>query len=85
VEIDIDAEERTDVVLVPAEALVHEGGSPSVMIANGGRAERRAVTTGLQDDQHVEIMTGVRAGEMVITRGQLGLADGTAISVAPEQ
>jgi hypothetical protein len=30
-------------------------------------------------------MTGVRAGEMVITRGQLGLADGTAISVAPEQ
>lgn len=85
VAIDIDAEERTDVVLVPAEALVRDGGSAAVMIANGGRAERRAVTTGLQDDENVEIMTGVLAGEMVITRGQLGLADGTAISVAPEQ
>ncbi len=82
VEIDIDAEERTDVVLVPAEALVREGGSLAVMIANGSRAERRAVTTGLQDEQDVEIMSGVRAGEMVITRGHIGLSDGAAISVA---
>lgn len=85
VEIDIDAEERTDVVVVPAEALLREGGSTAVMIANGARAERRTVTTGLQDEQDVEIMSGVRAGEMIITRGHIGLADGAAISVAPVQ
>ena len=83
VEIDIDAEARTDVVLVPAEAVMREGGGAAVMIANGPRAERRTVTTGLQDEQDVEIMSGVRAGEMVITRGHIGLADGAAISVAP--
>jgi RND family efflux transporter MFP subunit len=85
VEIDIDAEERTDVVVVPAEALVRDGGSGAVMVANGSRAERRAVTTGLQDEQNIEITSGVRAGELVITRGQLGLADGAAISVAAER
>jgi len=84
VEIDIDAEERTNVVLVPAEALVRDGGATAVLIANGSRAERRPVTTGLEDAQSVEITSGVRAGELVITRGHVGLADGAAISVASQ-
>jgi RND family efflux transporter MFP subunit len=82
VEIDIDAEERTNVVLVPAEALVRDGGAVAVMIANGSRAERRPVTTGLEDAQYVEVISGVRARELVITRGHVGLADGAAINVA---
>ena len=84
VEIDIDAEERTGVVLVPAEALIRQGGAVAVLIANGSRAERRPVTTGLEDAQNVEITSGVRAGELVITRGHVGLADGAAISVATQ-
>ena len=84
VEIDIDAEERTGVVLVPAEALIRQGGAVTVLIANGSRAERRPVTTGLEDAQNVEITSGVRAGELVITRGHVGLADGAAISVATQ-
>jgi RND family efflux transporter MFP subunit len=82
VEIDIDAEERSDTVLVPAEALVREGGETAVMIAAGSRAERRVVTTGIQDEQRIEITSGVGAGELVITRGHIGLPDGAAISVA---
>jgi len=39
------------------------------------------VTTGLSDADSVEIVSGVEAGELVITRGQGGLADGAAISV----
>jgi RND family efflux transporter MFP subunit len=84
VEIDIDAEARANVVLVPAEALVRDGGQAAVLIANGSRAERRAVTTGLEDAQHVEITSGVRAGELVITRGHVGLGDGAAINVASQ-
>ena len=84
-EIDIDAEERSNVVLVPAEALMRGGGGTAVLIANGSRAERRAVTTGLEDAQHVEVTSGVQAGELVITRGHFGLADGAAISVASER
>jgi multidrug efflux pump subunit AcrA (membrane-fusion protein) len=39
------------------------------------------VRTGVVDDRYVEITSGVRAGELVITRGQSGLEDGAAISV----
>lgn len=81
VEIDIDAGERTDVILLPAEAVVRDGSQSVVFIANGSRAERRVVTTGITDDTQIEITSGVKRGEAVITRGHIGLADGAPISV----
>jgi hypothetical protein len=53
-----------------------------VFVANGGKAERRVVQVGLEDAEHVEITSGVRAGEAVITTNQNGLPDGAAIAVA---
>jgi RND family efflux transporter MFP subunit len=84
VDVEIDAEERADAVLVSAEAVIQDGGETVVMIAAGSKAERRVVTTGIRNDDRTELTSGVRAGELVITRGHLGLADGTAISVAQQ-
>jgi hypothetical protein len=39
------------------------------------------VTTGVVDDRQVEITSGVRGGELVITRGHAGLEDGAIITV----
>ena len=81
VDIEIDGEEHVDAVLVPADAIVRSGNQSVVLVAAGERAERRVVTTGLTDADSVEIVSGVAIGELVITRGQAGLADGAAISV----
>ncbi|MBM3818358.1 MAG: hypothetical protein FJW14_04955 [Acidimicrobiia bacterium] len=81
VELDVDAEERANVVLIPAESVIREGVGPAVFVAVGDRAERRPVTTGLVDDERVEIVSGLKAGELLIVQGQGGLADGTRISV----
>jgi len=81
VDIEIDGEEHVDAVLVPADAIVRSGNQSVVLVAAGERAERRVVTTGLADADSVEIVSGVAIGELVITRGQAGLADGAAISV----
>jgi RND family efflux transporter MFP subunit len=81
VQVDIDLEERADAVLVPLEAIVRRGTQTSVFVAAGDTAERRDVTVGVTDDDGVEITSGVRAGELVITRGHSGLEQGTKISV----
>jgi RND family efflux transporter MFP subunit len=81
VEVDVDAEERTNVVLVPIDAVIREGGSTSVFVAAGDRAQRRTVTTGLIDEERIEITSGLKAGELLIVRGQGGLSEGAAISV----
>jgi RND family efflux transporter MFP subunit len=81
VSVDIDAEERTDAVFLPADAVIRDGALSVVFIADGSRAERRVVTTGIMDEARVEITSGVKPGEVVITRGHLALSDGAAISV----
>ena len=81
VDIEIEGEEHVQAVLVPAGAILGTGSQTAVWIAAGNRAERRLVTTGLVDAENVEIVSGVEAGELVITRGQTGLADGETISV----
>ena len=82
VAVEIDAEERADVVLIPAEALIRTADDVAVMVAAGTRAERRVVQTGIEDGDRIEIISGVRAGELVVTRGQVGLEDGAAITAA---
>jgi RND family efflux transporter MFP subunit len=82
VEVAIDAETHHGVTIVPAAAVVHEGGEAAVFVASGGKAVRRDVHVGLQDDEHVELVSGVKAGEVVIVTNQNGLPDGAAITVA---
>jgi RND family efflux transporter MFP subunit len=81
VEVDIDAEERANVVFVPPDAIVGSGASAAVYVAAGDRAQRRAVTIGISTEERVEIRSGVQAGELVITRGHANLPDGALVSV----
>lgn len=80
--IEIDAEQRSNVALVPATAVVRDAANnAAVWVAAGNQASRRRVTPGLVDGVRVEIRSGVRAGELVIIQGQSNLRDGTAITV----
>lgn len=81
VQVEIDTEARTGVVRVPVGAVVREGEDTAVFVATAQKAERRAVVLGLSDGTHVEIVSGIAAGDLVITRGQAGLPDGAAITV----
>jgi RND family efflux transporter MFP subunit len=81
VQVDIDLEERANAVLVAPESLLRDGRTTTLFVAVGDRAERREVTTGVATDRQVEITSGLRPGELVITRGHDGLEDGAEISV----
>jgi cobalt-zinc-cadmium efflux system membrane fusion protein len=61
-----------DVVAVPATALFDVGNKKVVFVALGqGRYEPRQVEIGERGDQTVEIITGLKPGEEVVTRGGL--------------
>ena len=81
VQVDIDAEQHTNVVVVPARALVREGEQTAVFVVMGDKAQRRSVQVGLNDGADVEIVSGVKAGEMVVTEGQNGLPDNAKITI----
>jgi RND family efflux transporter MFP subunit len=82
-QVDIEAEQHRDVVLVPGAAVVREGEETAVFVASEGKAHRRPVRVGLADGTSVEIVSGITAGERVIIDGQAGLPDNAAVIEAP--
>lgn len=82
--VEIDAEQRSNVPLVPAIAVLKDANNSSfVVVAAGNVAEQRPVVIGLIDTEHVEIRSGLKAGELIVTQGHSGLRNGTPISVSP--
>jgi RND family efflux transporter MFP subunit len=81
--VEIDAEQRSNVPLVPATAVLRENpAQPVVVVAAGSVAQRRPVVIGLVDGENIEILSGLKPGELIITQGHSTLRDGTPISVS---
>jgi RND family efflux transporter MFP subunit len=83
VQVEIETQAHEGVLVVPASAIVREGDETVVFVASGNKAERRIVEVGLSDGEHVEVVKGVKAGDLVITKGQNGLPDDAQISTEP--
>jgi membrane fusion protein, multidrug efflux system len=66
-------------VMVPEAAIVPEQGRSYVFVVAAGVAERREVTVGRRIPGEVEIMTGVKEGERVVTDGTQNLQHGSKI------
>lgn len=72
--------EKPDAVLVPEEALVPQGNKQFLLKVvqgpEGPASERLEVSTGIRRDGKVEILSGVAAGDTVVTAGQAQLMRG---------
>lgn len=68
---------------VPANAVLTEpDGSTSVMvIGDDSRAHQRDVKTGVRQEGQVQIVSGLKAGERVVTSGAYGLPDNTRVQL----
>lgn len=69
VEVRISTGTPKEGLLVSASALVEDEGIKVVYVKEGNRYERRPVTVGTISYQQVEILTGIQAGEEVVTAG----------------
>jgi len=72
-----------DALIVPAEALVvdDEGKKSVMVIGSDGIAHKREVETGVQTTDSLQIVSGVKPGEQVVSAGAYGLPDKTKVKV----
>jgi RND family efflux transporter MFP subunit len=76
---------RTGVLQVPKEALQNwdlEAQTAEVFVAAGDTAQKRAVKIGKANGVSVEVLSGLQAGELVVTRGAFALREGDRIQIA---
>jgi RND family efflux transporter MFP subunit len=76
---------RTGVLQVPREALNNwnvEQQTADIFVVKGDQVEKRAVKLGVTSGSVVEVVSGLAAGDNVVTRGALGLSQGDRVTVA---
>jgi RND family efflux transporter MFP subunit len=81
----IETGRRPAVLLVPRLALLEwdtAAARAAVLALDGDRARRREVRTGELRGEEVEVVSGLAAGDRVISRGGFTVRDGERVSVA---
>jgi multidrug efflux pump subunit AcrA (membrane-fusion protein) len=73
-------EDKPNALTVPATALVTDAKGAFVWLVVDGKADRRDVTSGLNDGKKVEILSGLSGGEEIINSGKNALQAGQPVS-----
>jgi membrane fusion protein (multidrug efflux system) len=88
VEVSVTTASVPNAIVIPVAALFEDAsGGYHVFVAGAdGRAHRTAITTGIRNGALMQVTSGVRAGDLVITSGGYALADGLHVkaTVAPQ-
>ncbi len=77
--------ESSEGVVIPATAVVDDGGRPTVFVMEGGEAfYKRVVRLGARDGDRVQVLSGVAAGERVVSSGAYEVHLSTVSGAIPE-
>lgn len=69
--------------VIPSSAVVQRDGKSVVFIVDGNKAHQVPVTTGLSQDNYIQVQ-GLVAGQQVVVRGMEDLVDGTPVQAQPQ-
>ncbi len=72
---------KDNVIVVPYSALSTSNDITSCYTVRDGKAVRTTVTTGIRESDKVEILSGLKAGDVLVVRGQGLLSDGTPVRI----
>lgn len=77
----VEAGQAKDVPIIPESAIEREGDEEFVMKVVDGIAIRTVIDPGFRDGSNVEVVNGLKAGDMVVVAGQFKLQDGQEVTI----
>lgn len=67
-----------DTIVLPQTALLNEN---LVFTVEAGKADLNSVEKGIENEYFIEILSGIHAGDIVITEGNVGLSEGDKVAI----
>jgi RND family efflux transporter MFP subunit len=85
----IENGQKVSAMMIPAAAVVHDGGvngTPIVYVLDreGARVHAHRVTTGVARGDSIEITSGIAAGDQIVVAGQQRVRDGARVQLASQ-
>lgn len=79
--VSLPLETVNDALLVPTEALIPIQNGKVIFVSENGKAKQIEVETGTRTDSMVRILSGIKAGDTILTSGVMSLKNGTSVTV----
>jgi len=70
-----------DALMVPTQALIPIQNGKVIFVSKNGKAQEFEVETGTRTDSLIRILSGIKAGDTILTSGVMSLKNGTAVKV----
>ncbi|MCL5885181.1 MAG: efflux RND transporter periplasmic adaptor subunit [Deltaproteobacteria bacterium] len=82
VDVEVVTGGKDNVLLAPSSAIIERDGRRYVFVVSRGKAVRKEVATGISNWERTEILSGVRAGDEIVTSLEAGtLKTGTRVEI----
>lgn len=81
VEVEIAAEIHKDKLLIPQDAVLVRSGRKLAFVVEEGLAKWRYIDVGLENEDYVEVLDGIKEGEPVIIEGHFTLAHDARVRI----
>jgi len=73
---------NNEALMVPNSSIIPSGRKKLLYVYEGGKAMMKEVTTGVRDSTNIQVLTGIKPGDTVITSAMLFLRPGLAVELA---
>ncbi|MCL2035056.1 MAG: efflux RND transporter periplasmic adaptor subunit [Oscillospiraceae bacterium] len=68
-------------IVIPIDAIYHEGGAPYVYVADNGFAKKVFIETGISNDLDIQVISGLQRNDLVIVTWNSNLRDGSELII----
>jgi len=78
----VNMKTKKDALVIPLAAVVKANNSDGVYLINNDKSYYKSITTGITDGKHIEVISGLNAGDKIVTLGMNNLKDGTVVVIS---
>jgi membrane fusion protein (multidrug efflux system) len=78
--VDLGVNRRSNVPMIPEEAVLYRADGAVVFRVQGDRVERKIIEAGVHIDGTIEVVSGLAGGDLIVRRGHTRLIDGSLVA-----
>ena len=79
--VNVNMKTKNNSLVVPMSSIIKENGKDGVYMINDNKAYYKSITTGITDGKIIEVVSGLKTGDKIVTVGMNNLSDGTVVVV----
>jgi membrane fusion protein, multidrug efflux system len=80
--VNIELKNQQKALAVPYSSVVTDNNSSGVFVINDGKASFANIKTGITDGKYIEVLSGLKDGDFIVTLGMNKLKNGTIVRIS---